>query len=507
MDKAQTRTKLTVAALLLGLFMAALDQTIVSTAITTILQEFGGLDYFVWVFSAYMIASVIATPIFGKLSDMYGRKLFFLLGLIVFLIGSILCGAAQNMMQLIIFRAIQGIGGGALMPLAFAVIFDIFPPEQRGKMNGLFGAVFGLSSVFGPLAGAFFTDQIHWRWVFYINVPIGIVAFFLILIGYKESARRTKQTIDYVGIVLLTATILSFMFALELGGKEFAWGSWQIVSLFAGFAVFLVGFLYAEAKVSNPIVALPLFKNTIFTVSQVGSFLYGAVMIGGATYIPLFIQGVFGESASSAGQVLTPMMIGVVVSSMLGGRFVGKFPYRNIMLVSVTLMFIALCFLATIDVNTSRLVITLYMIMVGLSIGVNYVVFNVSVMHRIDPQFKGAAVSLITFFRTIGAALGVTVFGVLQNRYLTDKLGQVMPNMGEGEGTLDPNMLLSEEFKAAVPPDVFDRILVVLAESIAFVFQWSILIPVLIFGLLLLLGRTNIETEEQREGARKPSFE
>ncbi|MBP1991114.1 MDR family MFS transporter [Paenibacillus eucommiae] len=501
MDKSRTNIKWTVLGLLLGLFMAALDQTIVSTAMPTIVGEFGGFEQLVWVFSAYMIATVVATPVFGKLSDMYGRKRFFMLGLGIFLLGSILCGLAQGMTELILFRALQGIGGGAIMPLCFAVIFDIFPPEKRGKMNGLFGAVFGMSSVFGPMAGAFFTDKIDWRWVFYINVPIGIVSLILLALFYKESNQKVKQIIDWGGVVLLATTVLTLMFALEMGGKTYAWSSWQILGLFAAFVVSFIIFLTVERKVKNPIIALQLFKNRVFTASQLASFLYGAIMISGATYIPIFVQGVYGGSASSAGQTLTPMMLGVVASSMLGGRFVGKFVFRNIMIVSACILIVALALLGTITADTSRAIVTVYMVFVGLGIGVSFVVFNISTLHGVSNQYKGAAVSMISFFRTIGSALGVTIFGVIQTRRLTNNITEILPDPEQAKQFGDPQALLQPEVRKLFPPDVLQKMIDGLADSIAFVFQWSIVLPILAFLLILLMGRANIEKSKPGENA------
>ncbi len=507
MDQHKSKIKWTVFGLLLGLLMAALDQTIVATAMPTVVGEMGGYEQFVWVFSAYMIASVVATPIFGKLSDIYGRKIFFLIGIVVFLIGSILCGAASSMTQLIVFRAVQGIGGGALMPIAFAVIFDIFPPEKRGKMNGLFGAVFGLSSVFGPAIGAFFTDYVNWRWVFYINVPLGAIALAAIGFGYHESANRRKQRIDWIGAAALIAAILCLMFAVELGGSSvYAWGSPQIIGLLIGFAVMLTAFLLIERVAPDPIVELKLFRNRIFAASQFIAFIYGAIMIAGATYIPLFIQGVYGESASAAGQTLTPMMLAVVCSSMVGGRFVNHVSYRTLMLISVSVLAIALILLSTMTLDTPRWVVTLYMIFVGLGIGVNFVVLNISVLHGIDNTYKGAAISLITFFRTIGSAIGVTVMGAIQKMTFKDDMAAVFPNPADAAQFADPQNLLRPELRQGLSEQVLTQATSSLADSIAFLFLMALLMIAVAFILILMLGRARVKLPDRSaESQQEPA--
>ena len=253
MEKQPKHQKFIVAGLLLGILMSAMDNTIVATAMGTIVSDLGGFDKFVWVTSAYMVATMASMPIFGKLSDMYGRKRFFIFGLVVFLIGSALCGMAQSIVQLSIFRAIQGIGGGALMPIAFTIVFDIFPPEKRGKLTGLFGAVFGASSVLGPLLGAYITEYASWHWIFYVNVPIGIISLFFILRYYKEQANTQEQKIDYSGAATLVIAVVSLMFALELGG-EYGWTSSPILALFASFAVFFVSFFFFEKRAKDPII-------------------------------------------------------------------------------------------------------------------------------------------------------------------------------------------------------------------------------------------------------------
>jgi EmrB/QacA subfamily drug resistance transporter len=496
MDLKKTNVRLTVIGLMLGLLLAALDQTIVATAMPTILGVFGGLDKFVWVYSAYLITSVAGMPIFGKLSDMYGRKKFFLLGLVIFMIGSALCGTAHSMTQLIIYRAIQGIGGGAIMPIVFTIIFDIFPPEKRGKMQGLFGAVFGLSSVLGPLAGAFFTDYVDWRWIFYVNLPLGVIAFILLYLAYHEAKSFKKQKIDWAGTVLMIGAIVCLMFGLELGGKEYAWGSTQIVSLFIGFVVLLIAFLWWQTKASDPIVTLALFKNRLFTASMGISFFYGAIMISGASYIPLFIQGVFSGTATSAGLVLTPMMLGVVASSIIGGRFIGKFSYRSIMLVSIALMIISMLLLGTISIDSKRWVVTLYMILMGLGMGTSFPIIATSALQNLDFKLRGSANSMNTFFRTIGSAIGITVFGTLQTQHLRDSLKMVVPpefaeKIGDGRG------LLQEAVQKTIPPETFHKLLSALADSIAYVYQWSIVIGVLAVVFIIMMGPAKLEIPDK----------
>ncbi|WP_284644701.1 MDR family MFS transporter [Paenibacillus silviterrae] len=501
----KSNVRWTIVGLMLALLLASLDQTIVSTAMPTIVGELGGLEQFVWVFSAYLIANVVSMPIFGKLSDMYGRKLFFLLGLIVFMIGSALCGTASTMLELIIYRAVQGIGGGALMPITFTIVFDLFPPEKRGKMQGLFGAVFGISSVLGPLAGAYFTDNIDWTWIFYINLPLGVVSLILISVFYRPSLpTNPNQKIDWAGTIVFAAAVLCLMFGLELGGKEgYAWGSLPIIGLFAGFVLLSALFLFIETRVSDPVVPLGLFKHRLFSASMGASFFFGAVMISAASYIPLFIQGVFEGSATSAGQVLTPMMLGVVASSVLGGRFIGKLSYRNILIVSSSLLIVATVLLSTISLGTERWLITVYMILMGLGIGVSFPVISISSLHGVSMHQRGVVTSMVSFFRTIGTALGVTVLGALQAHAMKKSLAELLPS-GAAQEPPNPQVLLQPQFRAALPKPVLDQMIAGLADSIAFVFQCSIVMAVLAFLIVLMMGNAKLEVGARGAGAGKP---
>ncbi|WP_276354122.1 MDR family MFS transporter [Cohnella caldifontis] len=497
MDSKKSNVNLVVTGLLLGLFMVSLDQTIVSTAMANIIKKLGGMESFIWVYSAYMIAMVVSTPILGKLSDMYGRKRFFLLGLVLFVVGSIMCGTATNMEQLIVYRAIQGIGGGAVMPIVFTIIFDLFPQEKRGKMMGLFGAVFGISSIFGPLLGGTISDGLSWRWIFYINVPIGLLSILFIWMGYRETKQTRKQIIDWTGAILLTAGILCLMFALELGGTDgWAWGSWKIVSLLAASGALLVLFLLAERMAKDPIVNLSLFRSNLFTGSMMVGLLYGGAMMAGATYIPIFVQGVFHQTATQTTTVLIPMMLGSVVSAQIGGRIAGKFRFRDVMIVSALMLTAGLSLLAfAMDTSTSRLIISLYMIVVGLGMGVSFSLLNISTLSSVPPQYKGSASSLIAFFRTIGSALGITVFGVLQKHDFQEQLRDV-PNLNPqlaaqikgGQALLDPAV----QAQMGMSPDAVNALLSRLADSIIYVFQWSVILPVIALVFVFLMGRARL---------------
>ncbi|MBO1578884.1 MULTISPECIES: MDR family MFS transporter [Bacillus] len=490
------KTKFVVAGLLLGILMAAMDNTIVATAMATIVGDLGGFDKFVWVTSAYMVATMAGMPIFGKLSDMYGRKRFYIGGLLLFLFGSILCGTATSIEQLSIYRAIQGIGGGALMPIAFTIMYDIFPPEKRGKMTGLFGAVFGTSSVFGPLLGAYITDYISWHWVFYINIPLGLISFFFISKYYKESLQYRKQKIDWAGAITLVISIVCLMFALELGGKEYAWNSNMILGLFAIFAIMLIIFFFVERRATDPIISFHLFKKRLFAASQGVAFFYGAAFIICTVYIPIFVQGVLGGSASNAGLILTPMMVGSVIGSQTGGQFASRTSYRNIMIVSGIFFVLGIYLLSTLTMETPRALVTLFMVLAGLGVGFSFSVLSMSSIHNLEMRDRGSATSTNSFFRSLGMTLGVTIFGTIQNHIFTDKLKAIFPSelakMAPKSG--DTSFLLSPHATEKIPPQILDGIKQALAASIADTFFWALIPAILSIICIILMGKERLLT-------------
>jgi len=497
MATTSTKTRYVVLGLLIGILVAAMDNTIVATAMPTIVSELNGFDQYAWVTSAYMIATVAGMPIFGKLSDMYGRKRFFLFGMLLFITGSILCGMADSIVELSVYRAIQGLGGGALMPIAFTIIFDIFPPEKRGKVSGLFGAVFGISSIFGPLLGAVLTDAINWRWVFYINIPLGLLALALVSLFYKESPVHRTQKIDYAGAVTLVAGLVLFLLALEMGGKDYAWNSPQILGLFGGALVAFIVFGFIERRAADPVITFSLFRRQLFAATQGVAFFYGFVFISASVFIPIFVQGVFGGSATNSGLILMPMLIASVVSAQLGGRLPNKYGFRNVMLVSAVFFLLGVYLLSTMSLETSRTAITIYMIILGFGVGFSFSLLNLASINGIEMQRRGAATSMGSTFRTIGMTLGVTVLGIVQSRTFSSTISEQLPGGNAPDGGQFP----TASALAKMPPEVANAIKSSLAESISSVYLWALIPAVLGVVFVCLMGNER-PTLKEGQGER-----
>lgn len=505
MARQHNRLGFIIAGLLLGIFAAAIDNTIVATAMGTIVSDLGGLEKYVWVTSAFLVAEVAVMPIFGKLSDMYGRKRFFVLGISLFLLGSILCGTAHSIVSLSIYRAIQGIGGGALMPIAFTIMFDVVPVEKRGSMGGFFGAVFGASSLIGPLLGAWLTDYVTWRWIFYINVPIGLAALALILANYHESADHARQRIDWWGAATLVSSVVCLMFALELGGEPFAWNSAVIIGLFAAAAAFMAVFLFVETKAAEPIVSYAMFRERLFASSILASLFYGAGFITFAMYIPLYVQGVTGGSATNSGLILLPLTLSSVVSSQIGGLLAARTSYRNIMLFSALVFGIGTFLLGSLTPDTPGWMLTVFMIVAGLGVGFSFSVLGMASIHSFDMRQRGSANSTQAFVRTLGMTVGLTIFGIIQRNELAGKLSGAL---GEPSGGAFGNVreVLSPERRASIPKEVMDVITGSLSSSIATMYQWVLVLPALAFAAILFMGNARmIIPGKEAHGERKPS--
>ncbi|MCE3201826.1 MDR family MFS transporter [Paenibacillus sonchi] len=504
MSSAQKSPKLgiVIAGLLLGILMASMDSTIVATAMGNIVGELGGMDKFVWVTSAYLVAEMAGMPIFGKLSDMYGRKKFFIFGIIVFMAGSALCGTADTITQLAAYRALQGVGGGALVPIAFAIMFDAVPLETRGKLGGAFGAVFGLSSIFGPLLGAYITDHIAWQWVFYINLPLGVIALVMVVSFYRESVEHSKHPIDWLGAGTLLGAVISLMFALELGGKEYAWDSALILGLFAAFAVLAVLFLFAETKAKEPIISFALFRQRLYASSILCALFSGAAFIAASVYIPIFIQGVLGGSATNSGLVLLPMMVASVVTASTGGFLMVKTSYRSLMVPTLILLVLGTGLVATLAPDASRLLVTFYMILIGLGVGASFSVLSTAAIHGLTPQQRGSASATLNFIRSLGMTIGITAFGIIQSHYLSSKLNEVFSGTAGAApgGALDfkdPHALLSPETRAQIPPEILSKITDGLSFSITSTFAWAAVPALLALLAACFMGRQKMDASAE----------
>ncbi|HET7142345.1 MAG TPA: MDR family MFS transporter [Candidatus Limnocylindria bacterium] len=399
---------------LLGMLLSALDQTVVGTALPQIVADLGGLDHYSWVVTSYLLTSTVGVPIYGKLSDIYGRRIFFVGGMVVFLLGSALSGQSHTMTQLILFRGVQGLGAGAMMPIAIALIGDIFPPAERGKWQGLLMAVFGLATIVGPSLGGWLTDNWGWPWVFYVNMPVGVLAIGTTVLALPTLTSGQEHAIDYVGAALLILGGVPLLLGISWGGTEYPWGSAQIIGLLVLAVVVLVGFLLWENRFPEPILAPSLFKNSIFTVSVIATFIVAAGMFGAILYLPLFIQAVVGESATNSGAILTPMMLGFMVSSVIGGWLLSRTGrYKVLAVVGFAIAAVGMFLLARMDADVTSRVVVRDMIITGLGIGVSMSLFTIVVQNAFPFRMLGQVTAAIQFFRSIGSTIGVAVLGTI----------------------------------------------------------------------------------------------
>ncbi|MFC9338397.1 DHA2 family efflux MFS transporter permease subunit [Streptomyces sp. NPDC057020] len=489
----QSRRTILVAigALLLGMLLAALDQTIVATALPTIVSELGGMEHLSWVVTAYILASTAGTPLWGKLGDQYGRKRLFQGAIVLFLIGSALCGIAQNMPQLIAFRAVQGLGGGGLIVLSMAIVGDLVPPRERGRYQGLFGAVFATTSVLGPLLGGVVTQQLSWRWVFYINLPIGIVALFVIAAVLHVPVRSTRHTIDYLGTLLIASVAICLVLVASLGGTTWAWGSAQIIGLAVLAAVLLVLFVQVERRAAEPVLPLKLFRIRTFSLVSVISFVIGFAMFGAMTYLPTFLQVVQGVTPTRSGVHMLPMVAAILITSTVTGQIVsrtGRWKVFPIAGTAVTCL--GLLLLHRLTENSSTAEMSVYFFVFGVGLGLVMQVLVLVVQNAVPYADLGVATSGATFFRSIGASFGVAVFGTIFTTRLTHSLDDVFaaatasgqdvpPGIGPEQLAADPRTV------TALPAGLRPEVLHAYATSIADVFLYAA--PVVLAAFLVAL--------------------
>jgi EmrB/QacA subfamily drug resistance transporter len=436
------RVRLIFGALLLVLLIASLDQTIVSTALPTIVGELNGIRHLSWVVTAYLLSATIVSPLYGKIGDLYGRKRILQFAIVVFLVGSALCGLAQNMTELIAFRALQGLGAGGLIVIAIAVVGDIVPPRDRGRYQGLFGGVFGIATVIGPLLGGFFVDNLSWRWIFYVNLPIGAAALGVIATAFHKRQTTERHRVDYLGAVVLGGALSAIVLFTSLGGNTYAWGSTPMVAMIVVGVVLLALFPFVEARAREPILPLELFRNGIFSVTSAVGFVIGVALFGGVTFVPLYLQVVKGHTPTDSGLLMTPMMGGVLVSSIVSGNLISRFGrYRPFPIAGTAITALALYLLAGLAVGTSTWLAAAYMLLLGVGLGLVMQVLVLAAQNAVDYRLLGVATSGSTLFRQIGGSIGVAVFGAIFSNRLGHELVQRLPRGMKVPTAADPEVV------------------------------------------------------------------
>jgi EmrB/QacA subfamily drug resistance transporter len=490
------RVRLIFGALMLVLLLASLDQTIVSTALPTIVGDLGGISELSWVVTAYLLASTVAGPLYGKLGDLYGRKLVLQSAIAIFLAGSVLCGLSQNMTELIAFRALQGLGGGGLIVVTIAVVGDIIPPRDRGRYQGFFGAVFGVSTVIGPLLGGFFVDSLSWRWIFYVNVPLGLIALTVIATAFPARTDVTKHAIDYLGAVLLAGGLSSVVLYTSLGGTTYAWGASQMIALLAAGIVLLAGFVMVESRAAEPILPLALFRNRVFSVTSAVGFIVGLALFGAITYLPLYLQDVKGHSPTTSGLLITPMMAGLLITSIGSGQLISRLGiYKPFPIAGTAIMTLGLALLSRLQVDTSTLVVGAYMLVLGLGLGLVLQVLVLAAQNAVEYRYLGVASSGSVLFRQIGGSIGVSVFGAIFANQLADNLARGFPAGVEVPAAPNPEALRQ------LPPVAHTAYVTAVTEALQPVFIAAAVVTALAFFLTWLLPELPLRATTQAPDA------
>ncbi|RCW42540.1 MDR family MFS transporter [Paenibacillus prosopidis] len=528
MEHLDSRKKTTIMiAVIAAMLFAALNQTIVSTALPRIIERLGGMEYYSWVFTVYMLTSSITTILVGKLSDIYGRKPFILTGIGLFLVGSFLCGTSHDIVQLIMYRGIQGLGGGMIMSTAFSAVGDLFSPRERGRWTGIMSGAFGLSSLFGPTLGGYIVDHTEWHWVFWVFLPFGFIAFFMILFMFPKTERKTGETVDYLGSLFLTLTMVPMLLAFSWAGSKYDWGSGTILLLFGGAMVALILFIFTELKVKSPVLPMHLFRNSIFTVSNLAGFLLGAGMFGAIMYMPWFIQGVMGTSASLSGFITMPMMLSMVVASAVCGQLTTKTgKYKGFALFGTLTMGAGMYLLSFMSTDTTTFTVIINMIITGLGLGMAMPVFTLTVQNAVDTKMLGVATSSSQLFRTLGGTIGVSVMSTILSHTLISKMTadknaadglQVIPaadatllkELNDPQILLDPGKL--EQMRSRLSEGgqpMFDQLVMFMREALSgalsSVFLTGAVILIAGFILTWFIKAIPLRTSQKRPASTEP---
>lgn len=508
------KKKLTIMiAIITALFFAAINQTIIGIAMPRIIAKLGGMDYYSWAITIYLLTSTVASILVGKISDIYGRRPFLLLGIGVFMIGAILSGFATDIFQLISFRAIQGAGAGIIMSTVFTAVGDLYEPRERAKWSGVLSAVFGISSVAGPLLGGYIVDHLDWHWVFWIFLPLGVIAFILILLNFPKGTKREGESIDYWGSLFLTSTIVPLLLALSLAGdgpNKYAWGSWQILSLFAVTIVALLIFIWIQMSVKSPVLPLGLFKNSIFTVSNLVSFFLNAGMMGAIIYVPFFVQGVKGISPTLAGYVAMPMSIAMLVTSALSGQFISKTgKYKKMAIIGLMVMTVGISCLYFMTPDTPIYLLILYLIVLGLGLGSAMSVFTLTVQNAVAPHQIGVATASSQLFRNLGGTIGIAVMGSIMSASIAKKMTELAGTKGQQAIPVSTDPALAEKLALfnnpqnlldqpkieatlkSLPPEsqvLFSKMLATVQEALSYAITTTFLVGAIMAAIAVLLA-------------------
>lgn len=488
-----TENKRVFAGLMLGMLVASVSQTIVGPALPRIVSELGGMDHYSWVATAAMLVSAVTVPIVGKFSDLYGRRAFYLGGIVVFMIGSIIAGFSQSFWMLVAGRAVQGLGMGTLMPLSQTIIGDIIPPRQRGKYQGLMGAVFGVTSVAGPLLGGVITDHLGWRWLFFVSLPVGLIALVFIARFLHVPHTPRKAPIDYLGISTLSTGLVALLLAVSFGGSSWAWGSTESISLFVLSAVLLTAFVLVERKAVEPVLPLRLFANRTISLSLVSAFGVAIVMFGAIIYIPVFAQGVIGVNATNSGLILMPLMLGFIICGILTGMLItrtGK--YLPFMLTGIAIMAVGVFLLTRLDHNATSLQLTEAMVVLGVGLGMAMQQYTLVVQNAVARADMGVATASTQFFRNVGSTVGIAIFGAVMSSGLQEKIASHLPGglPAQAGGHMDAGAVLDPSALAKLPPAVADAVRWGLADKLTDAFALGLPILAVVFVATLFIPNT-----------------
>ena len=490
------RIVLTTVGAVAGMFLAALDSTIVATAMPTIIGDLHGIDHYAWVFTAYLLAEIASIPLWGRLADMYGRKRIFLLGMVIFLVGSALCGASTSMLELIVFRAMQGVGAGCLLPVAQTIVADVYTLEQRARLSAVMSAVFGFSSVIGPLIGGFLTDQLSWRWVFYVNLPIGIAAIILVqAVMVEPLTDRHRHRIDWLGMCTLLGWTILLVFALEMGGRDFAWGSPVIVGALATSVMLFVAFIVVEQRATEPLIPLSLFRVPALRAASVISMPLGMVMFAIISFLPLFVQVVLRSSATDAGRVLTPMMLAVVVGSAIGAPVVLRIGYRRMCMASFASLLVGAVLLTRVGIESTQLDVGIAMVFIGIGMGFGFIATTLAAQNSVDLPRMGVATGLVNFTRQLGGVFGVAIGAALMLTTLTNRLTEAFPH-----AHIKAAELLSPQAAAHFPAATQHIVRGAFADALHVVFVGAVVI--VLVGMLTVALMPGGKPADIRDAAR-----